>query len=47
MKNELIKKAAVPVAKLIKKMAVIGANTASIFGTCQPKEPAEMKKFKK
>lgn len=36
-----------PIAKAIKKMAVIGANTASVAGIYQPAEPKEMKKFKK
>ena len=43
MKNSILKKA----AKIVKSIAVFSANSASIMGTYQPAEPAEMKKFKK
>lgn len=35
------------VARAAKKSAVIGANSASIFGYHQPKEPKALKKIKK
>lgn len=35
------------VARTAKKSAVIGANSASIFGYHQPKEPKALKKIKK
>ena len=47
MKNALVKKISNPVAKIFRKMAIIGANSASVLGTYQPVEPKEMKKFKK
>lgn len=47
MKTNVMKKLAVPTAKLIKKMAVFSANSASVMGSYQPAEPKEMKKYKK
>lgn len=35
------------VAKVAKKSAVIGANSASVFGFHQPKEPKAVKNLKK
>lgn len=45
--NSIIRKTAVMAAKLIKKMAVFSANSASPGGVYQPVEPKEMKKYKK
>ena len=38
---------ATSVSKVIKKMAILAANSASYMGVYQPLEPKEMKKFKK
>lgn len=45
--NTMQKKTAEVMAKLIKKMAVFSANSASPSGIYQPIEPKEMKKFKR
>lgn len=42
-----IKSVAIPISKIIKKMAVFSANSASPAGVYQPKEPKEMQKFKR
>lgn len=48
MKNsKLSKNFAMCSSKLVKKMAVFAANSASMMGFHQPIEPKEMKKFKK
>ena len=47
MKNNVLKKAAIHAAKMVKSIAVFSANSASIMGSYQPTEPKEMKKFKK
>lgn len=45
--NRILVKLAVPASKLVRKMAIFSANSASPVGVYQPIEPNEMKKFKK
>jgi len=47
MKNYVLKKLAIPASKLVKKMAVFSANSASPVGVYQPIEPKEVRKLKK
>lgn len=47
MNSKVLKKMAIPISKLIKKMAVFSANSVTPFSYYQPLEPKEMLKFKK
>ena len=47
MKNNILKTLALPASKLIRRMAVFSANSASPYGMYQPIEPKEVKKLKK